>query len=313
MIQTLLFLWVVNALLIVRENNIARIIIYLGIFSLLSALCYMLLGSPDVAMAEAATSAFTTIFFIICFEKYYSFADTQIGSQVIVSKFISLKTLLPLGFVISLFALFVYFIPDASGIDGLRDRYMSSFINDVGGNNAVTAIYLGYRVYDTLFEALMVVISVVAVIHMSAFSERAPVSGEHSEMEGSRMAVFAIQIICPVMLLFGVYLVLNGHLTPGGGFQGGLAAAAFFICRYMIYDVYDIPIGKLSRLEEFVFIGIVLFAISVIFLGTAAYLPPDYLPIFQNAYLLLVNALIGLKVACGFIILFYRYIAVEGE
>ncbi|MCL2399769.1 MAG: DUF4040 domain-containing protein [Defluviitaleaceae bacterium] len=314
MIQTLLVLWLVIALLIVREKNIARIIIYLGIFSLLSALCYMLLGSPDVAMAEAATSAFTTIFFIICFEKYFSFTDAQIGSQVIENKLISLKTLAPLGFVVFLFAIFVYFIPDASGIDSLRNMYMSGFMADVGGNNAVTAIYLGYRVYDTLFEALMVVISVVAVIHLSAFSERAPERGsEHSEIEGSRMAVFAIQIICPVMILFGVYLILNGHLTPGGGFQGGLAAAAFFICRYMIYDVYDIPIGKLSRLEEMVFIGIVLFAISVIFLGTAAYLPPIYLPVFQNAYLLLVNALIGLKVACGFIILFYRYIAVEGE
>ena len=313
MIQVILMLWIIIALLIVRERKTARIIIYLGIYSLISALCYLLLGSPDIAMAEAATSAFTTIFFIICFEKYFSFADTQIGSQVTERKMISLKNLPPIFFVIFLFAMFIYFIPDASEYKSLRDSYMSSFISDVGGSNAVTAIYLGYRVYDTLFEALMVVISVVAVIHMSVFVERAHVVGEHSEIEDSRMAVFAIQIICPVMLLFGVYLILNGHLTPGGGFQGGLAAAAFFICRYMIYDVYDIPIGKLHRLEELVFIGIVLFAISVIFLGTAAYLPPNYLIVFQNAYLVLVNALIGLKVACGFIILFYRYIAVEGE
>ena len=264
-------------------------------------------------MAEAATSAFSTIFFIICFEKYFRAGNTKLEAEKVDEQVSVPKALGALAFVGALFALFVYAIPEETGIAPLLEGYLTYFIADVGGQNAVTAIYLGYRVYDTLFEALMVVISVVAVVHMSALPERTAAEGEHSEIENSRMAVFAIQIICPVMLLFGVYLILNGHLTPGGGFQGGLAAAAFFICRYMIYDVFDLPITKLARLEEMVFVGIVIFAVSVVFLGAMAYLPSAYLPVLQNIYLVLVNALIGLKVACGFIILFYRYIAIEGK
>lgn len=34
------------------------------------------------------------------------------------------------------------------------------------------------------------------------------------------------RILVPVALLFGGYVILHGHLTPGGGFQGGAVAAS---------------------------------------------------------------------------------------
>ena len=310
MTHVLLAFWLIITFLIMRERKIARIIIYLGIFSLVASVCYLMLGSPDVAMAEAATSVFTVLFFIVCFEKYFSFTDTQMGPAA-ARKFLSFKTLIPMGFTFLLFGLFLYFRPDVDRNTYLMTRYLESFAADVGGENPVTAIYLGYRVYDTLLEALVVVICVVAAMHLSAFSEKTSTVEHYSEMENSGMAVFAIQIICALMLLYGVYLVLNGHITPGGGFQGGLAIASFFICRYMIYDVNDLPIEKLNRMEELVFVGIALFAASIVFLNAAAYLPDHILPIFQVGYMIVMNVLIALKVACGFIILFYRYIVIE--
>lgn len=311
MTQIMLVFWVIIAFLILKEQKIARILIYLGVFSLIAAVCYMLLGSPDVAMAEAATNAFTVVFFIICFEKYFNFTDAHMGSTERKNKLLSVSTLLPAGLTFLIFGLFIYFRPDALYNPYLRDRFVQNFTADVGGYNPVTAIYLGYRVYDTLFEALVVVLAVVAVTHLSAFSENIVPKDQHSEMESSGLAVFAIKVICPIMIIFGIYLVLNGHITPGGGFQGGLAAASFFICRYMIYDVNDLPINKLNRMEELIFIGITLFAVLIVFFGAAAHLPPHLLPIFQRVYLILMNALIGLKVACGFVILFYRFIVIE--
>ena len=315
MILVVLILWIITALLILLENKVARVIIYLGVFSLIAALGYLMLGAPDVAMAEAAASAFTVIFFVICFEKYFGFSDEHIGSQVIKEKFLSIKVLGPLGFVAALFFLVAYSLPEIA-VDNpfLRNRYLTEYHRELGGTNPVGAILLGYRVYDTLFEALVVVVSVVAAIHLSAFGENSEVhEEEHSEMENSGMAVFAIQIICPVMLMFGVYLVLNGHLTPGGGFQGGLAIASFFICRYMIYDVNDLPIHELNRMEEIVFVGTVVFAAAIVFFGAAMFLPYHLIPFFQTVYMTIMNALIGLKVAFGFIILFYRYIAIESK
>jgi multicomponent Na+:H+ antiporter subunit B len=40
--------------------------------------------------------------------------------------------------------------------------------------------------------------------------------------------------------IFGAYIVLHGHLTPGGGFQGGAVIATGFIMLFVAYRVEDI-------------------------------------------------------------------------
>lgn len=51
----------------------------------------------------------------------------------------------------------------------LHEYYRLNYISDTGAENAVTAIYLNYRVYDTIFEALMLLISVFAIIYFSRY------------------------------------------------------------------------------------------------------------------------------------------------
>jgi len=310
MIYALLSVWVLCVLLILKEKRVARVIIYMTIFSLVSSVSYLFLSAPDVAMAEAAISAFTTVFFIICFERYFSHKDKDRKVEPEKRKSI-VKILLPIAFTVAVFGLFIYVVPSEQAAFDLPGMYISRFMYEVGGENAVTAVLLDYRIYDTLFEALIIVVGVVAVIHLSYKKKLEVKSGLHSSVEKDGMAVFAIKIICPIMVLFGIYLVMNGHISPGGGFQGGLAIASFFVCRYLIYDVYDLPIKKLGKMEEVFFAGLVIVAIFIVFLGVTSDVPEAIRPFVQTGYLLAVNALIGLKVACGFIILFYRYIAVE--
>jgi len=312
MIYVLFSLWIVSALLIIYEQRIVRIIVLFCIFSLISSVCYLLLGAPDVAMAEIAIGSFITVFFIICFEKYYGFVSGTPKTSSNTKRSASIrKSILPLCFAIFLFVLFIRFIPDTAANTYLKYQYISRFAHDVGGENSVTAIYLVYRVYDTLFEALMLLVSVMAVIHLSWHTETAVSHGKPSYLRNLDKAVFIIRIICPIILVFGVYLITHGHLSAGGGFQGGVLIATFFICRYMIHDIYDVPIGKFVRAEKMIFASITLIATLVIFLGLSAILPTAYLPMFQVAYLITMNILIGLKVACAFTILFYRYIAIE--
>ena len=316
MIQVFLSLWIISGLLLVIEKRIIGIIIYLGIFSLLTSLCFLLLAAPDVAMAEAAISTFSTIIFIVCFEKYYGLRSVLGGAVPLNpgtepnsagSRFGGpVKYLLPLVFTVLLFVLFVIYLPDATVNTYLKDQYLAMFMQDVGGENAVTAIYLGYRMYDTLFEALMLLVSVVAVVHLSYYKDFSANDGERSDINRSTIATFTIRTICPLILLFGIYLILNGHFTPGGGFQGGVALAAFFICRYLIYDIYDTQAAKIITMEKLIFAFIILLPVLFIFLG--AY---NYFPQYRNFYLMAMNSLIGMKVTCGFIIIFYRYIVFE--
>jgi multicomponent Na+:H+ antiporter subunit B len=310
--------WIVTALMILLEPKVGRVIIYFGVYSLVAGAALLILGAPDVAMAEIAISAFATIFFVIGAEKYYNLTQGINMSQEEKGERAEKKKrrkiagyAVPLVFTSLIFGLVLYFAPGSEHNTYLKEQFITRFMVEMGGENAVTAIYLGYRVYDTIFEALVLVVAVVAVLHMSWFERASIADGIHSDINRSGLAIFIIRIITPLILVLGIYLIVNGFLTPGGGFQGGVAVATFFICRYMIYNIFDLPIGKILRMEELVFVSIVLFAIVGIFLGTAAYIPQGWLAYFQSAYLIIMNALIGIKVACAFTLLFYRYVGIE--
>jgi len=340
MIYLLLVLWLFLAFCIIGEKRNIRIVIYLCVFSFISSISFLILGSPDAAMAEAAIGTFTGIFFIICFEKHRELRfneknasvfsrdedppdiDDERAVQALLklrkkarartrgkhnAKSILQRYLAPGLFSILLFILFIVFLPGGEANPYLRNQFLTQFSEHVGGENAVTAIYLAYRVYDTLFEALVLVIAVVAVIHMSYSSDILVKGGKPSHVGQYVVVVSVLRVICAIVLLFGFYLIMNGHITAGGGFQGGLFIAAFFICRYLVYDIYDLPITKVIRMEELVFLSTVIFAVLIVFLGTINHLPP----VFHIVYMIVMNFLIGLKVACGFLILFYRYIAIE--
>jgi len=302
MIYALLLFWAASAVIVAAEEKIVRLAVYLGIFSLISSACLMFFGAPDVAMAEAVVSAFSTVVFIVCFEKYHGRAeDPAIADASNRSGMIA-----PLLFVSALAAVFIFFMPGPPPAGGLKDRYLSSFASDVGGLNAVTAIYLGYRMYDTLFEALMLLCSIAAILHLSRHARASAEGGRPSGVAGSEIAGFTVRIIGPVLLLFGAYLVANGSVSPGGGFHGGVAVASFFICRYMVHDIYDIPVKKVITAEKLIYAGIVFFAADFIIMEARVFLHMS-----KEMYLTAMNALIAVKVACGFFVMFYRFVALE--
>lgn len=61
----------------------------------------------------------------------------------------------------------LYPTAETPGVDEpeLREYFVENFEAETGAENAVAAIYLNYRVYDTLFEALLLLIAIVGIIH----------------------------------------------------------------------------------------------------------------------------------------------------
>jgi len=59
----------------------------------------------------------------------------------------------------------LYVSSGATGIDAsaARDYVAEKHADDTSAANAVTAVYLNYRFWDTLFEALILLISVLAI------------------------------------------------------------------------------------------------------------------------------------------------------
>lgn len=76
------------------------------------------------------------------------------------------KILAVFVFVIFLLMASVKIVPLDSATD-LYDYIVTNFQQDTGAINAVTGIYLDYRVFDTLFETLTLLVSVIGIIYFS--------------------------------------------------------------------------------------------------------------------------------------------------
>jgi multicomponent Na+:H+ antiporter subunit B len=115
-------------------------------------------------------------------------------------------------------------------------------VNGVGvtqrhATDLVAAVNFDYRAFDTLGEEFILFAAVLGLIVLlrSLRGERERPAAEASESHtfgGASDALRGLALaLIATMLVLGGYIVAHGHITPGGGFQGGvvLAAGAFIV------------------------------------------------------------------------------------
>ena len=96
----------------------------------------------------------------------------------------------------------------------------------VGAANFVTSVVLGYRGFDTLLELTILFTAATA----GGLGLGKPRAGAAHDPDSGFILRAGADLFFPLLLVVGLYIILHGHLTPGGGFQGGvILAAAFFI------------------------------------------------------------------------------------
>lgn len=128
----------------------------------------------------------------------------------------------------------------------------------------------------------------------------------------------AADIFMPLGLLFGIYVILHGHLSPGGGFQGGVIVASAVILVYFGYGNEGLKkVFKIEFLKKGETLGAIMYSgfalIGIIFganfcknifmdVGGAGN-PGD---LFSSGTIFFMNFSVGFKVltGIGFLILF---------
>lgn len=118
----------------------------------------------------------------------------------------------------------------------------------------------------------------------------------------------AIGLLFPFMLLFGFYIIANGHYTPGGGFQGGGILASLFIARYVIFPVEDIDSEKLHSLQRIFLACILLVPLFFLFSGIIT-----QFPLLRKPYLTIMDILIGIQVGFGLGVAVLRFAFFQGS
>ena len=181
----------------------------------------------------------------------------------------------------------------------------------------VAAVTFDFRGFDTLGEEFILFAAVAGSLLLMREQK-----GEHNrkrEDHGVDRAVMPVNdgvhaagaIMFPFTLLLGIYIVVHGHLTPGGGFQGGVLLATAFYFIYLSGEYADltkfIPDHLLDLLEAAGAAGLAVIAFVPLLLGQP--FMKNMLPLGKAGDLLsagifpLCNIAVGTEVAAGFLLL----------
>lgn len=117
-------------------------------------------------------------------------------------------------------------IPFGQTQSQLRKYYIDNGIKDTGATNIVTSVVVSYRGFDTLGE---VTVLFLAAIGLSAILFQEEKKQRKKGRKSSLILYTGCRFLFPLTLLFGTYIFIHGHLTPGGGFQGGAIIASGFL------------------------------------------------------------------------------------
>jgi len=129
-------------------------------------------------------------------------------------------------------------------------------VEQVGAANLVTSVVLGYRGIDTLGE--------LAILFSAATAAGLVLGGarrRRRDADGGSILVIGADLMFPLLVTVGITIVLHGHLTPGGGFQGGVILAAAFFLPLLAKPGNDLNHRALSIIEglagaSFIVIGL---------------------------------------------------------
>ncbi len=142
-------------------------------------------------------------------------------------------------------------------------------------------------------------------------------------MKGMSLIVKKVaQLIAGLIFLYGIYIMVHGHLTPGGGFAGGALIAGSYILAILAYGSDTIKLKKeetgTSLTESIsIFIALML-AVAGFFIGTKVFFN-NYLPsgkigeLISAGVIPLYNIFIGIEVAAALITIFLALIIYKEE
>jgi len=225
---------VAAALAAVRFRSRLAAIAALGVVGSMLAVLYMIFGAPDLALTQFMVESLTVILFVLVF--YYLPRFATLSGRTARARDAVMCALaggLMSGLVLSVLRM----APPKT----ISEFFMRESVSAAHGRNVVNVILVDFRALDTLGEITVLALAGIGVYvllrlrlqdhrkpgegRLEARHEQAPLFPSDWERP-SLVLGMAVRVLLPLLLLFSVYLLFRGHHAPGGGFVGGLVAAA---------------------------------------------------------------------------------------
>jgi multicomponent Na+:H+ antiporter subunit B len=168
--------------------------------------------------------------------------------------------------------------------------------------NAVTAVYLETRLYDTIFEVIVFSITALGVTTLFSSLSR---SDEGSQQVFGSVTVYSGGLAALSITLF-LYLVLEGHISPGGGFVGGVVLATGIVTYGLTSNFakanshYDrFKIKMLENASLIIIFSLASFIILFPEMHARLLAGGEFGEVLSGGLIPVLNILIGIKVYAG--------------
>jgi multicomponent Na+:H+ antiporter subunit B len=181
--------------------------------------------------------------------------------------------------------------------------------------NVVTATVFDYRGFDTMGEEFILFIAVTGVVLLLREQDRDESSDSEDEI-GSDAVRVGGSLAVGVCLLVALWLIAFGFVTPGGGFQGGVALASSLVLVFLVasHKAWS-GIASEEVLDPFEGVGAggyVVVGLAAL-IGGMAFLtnllgPGTPGTLYSGGSAPFVNWAAGTEVAAAFLILFMEFI-----
>lgn len=207
------------------------------------------------------------------------------------------------------------------------ERYVEKGLEETGAVNIVSGMILDYRAFDTLGESHVLFTALLCVMILLRLDEKnkrtryenyyTVLADPYYDISTDPIMRIAATITLPSIFLFGIYILLNGQISPGGGFSGGavMGAALIIYAAAFGFTVTDrVFTYRMSRCITFLSLAFYIFAKGYVFFTGANGIPngvPKGTPgaVLSGGLILPLDIAVGMVVACtmfGFYSLFRR-------
>ncbi len=223
--------------------------------------------------------------------------------------------MLAVGLFAMLFAGIAISYTEQQTLPPLAASYVKLVPQELGAPNVITGILLTYRGFDTLGEVavlFMVAAGVGLVLGgRRPLPEAAPVESE-TTIPSTELVRNGAAVLFPLISIFAAYIIMNGHLSAGGGFQGGAIIASGVVLLLLANPEYVVNHDFLGITESLAGVLYVLAGIAgLIFAG--GFLDSRMLPLgqfgafFSAGAIPVISVLLGVKVGCELSVIIDRF------
>jgi len=183
------------------------------------------------------------------------------------------------------------------GLPTVSSHYIQNGPGELGAANIVTSVVVTYRGLDTLGEVTVLFAAAAVVGLLIKLSEPEKDTGRGT----SELLVTGAGLLFPLIMLMGIYVFVNGHLTPGGGFQGGAIIASGVVLLVLANPQRHISHLLLTIIEStsgvtYVAIGTLGIFLAGGFLDNRLLPLGNYGTLFSGGLIPVIYSIIGLKV-----------------